>query len=69
MSRAYKCERCCGLFEGEPSWDSIPIKVGGNILACIDFVTADICPKCRQEMLLTAAALIQAGEIEVKDAG
>ncbi len=69
MSRAYKCEICGGLFEGEPKWDSVPVQLGGKLFACIDFAVSDLCPKCRQMVLNVAADLIHNGEIEVKDGG
>ncbi len=64
MSRAYKCEICDGLFAGEPSAPSVPIKLKERVIACLDFAVMDVCPKCQQQVKQVAACLLQE---EVKD--
>jgi DNA-directed RNA polymerase subunit RPC12/RpoP len=58
MSRAYKCDKCGGLFEGEPLTDSIPVIAEGKTYAYVDFVTpGDLCHDCRMKILDSAVSI------------
>ncbi len=65
MARAFKCDSCGKLVEGEPNAGGARILLGDNILACVDFVNrkrlghlGEFCLVCRDRLMADLAAAI-----------
>jgi hypothetical protein len=71
MSRAFKCDDCGQLVEGDPSKNSVPVKRGEKVYAYLDFTTdQDLCAGCTAKVLSAAIeAMKEAGAGKGADIG